>query len=118
VKGDGFPLTKKNSHPQGKKEKDYFGLSLSGGDRYGEIIPSMFAWLPPDEQRRRVGEIMEMSSEVSLNYEAKQAKEGQGVAKKKKKKQDMDPVKERAIEQAKTYETMRPQLDDDPEPHG
>lgn len=78
----------------------------------------MFAWLPPDEQRRRVGEIMEMSSEVSLNYEAKQAKEGQGVAKKKKKKQDMDPVKERAIEQAKTYETMRPQLDDDPEPHG
>ncbi len=118
--GRGAFLTGNHDYSKDKNEKnlkDYFGLNLSDGDRYGEIIPSMFAWMPPDEQRRRVEEMLEMSSDVGSKYESYGAKEGQGLAKKKKKKQVIDSAKERSIEEAKIYETMRPQVDDDPDPH-
>jgi len=49
---------------EGESLADYFGQKLSDGDRYGEVIPSIFAWMPPDALRERVEYLEEISENL------------------------------------------------------
>ncbi|MGI6143912.1 MAG: hypothetical protein ACOYEK_08680 [bacterium] len=69
--------------PKGNRLNDYFGLNMSDGDRYGEIIPSMFAWMPPDELRGRVEYLEEISENLTLEYQRQKKKGGKGNGQKK-----------------------------------
>jgi hypothetical protein len=69
--------------PKGNRLNDYYGLNMSDGDRYGEIIPSMFAWMPPDELRGRVEYLEEISENLTLEYQRQKKKGGKGNGQKK-----------------------------------
>lgn len=52
--------------PTRGEEEDMFGqVLLTDGDRMGEIIPSLFAWMPPEAMRERVKHIEEVIEELS-----------------------------------------------------
>jgi hypothetical protein len=67
---------------RGKALNDYFGQKLSDGDRYGEVIPSMFAWMPPDALRERVEYLEEISEKLTVDYQRQKKKGGKGHGKK------------------------------------
>lgn len=52
--------------PRAQSEKeDLYGMNLlTDGDRMGEVIPSMHAWMPPEAMRERVNYHEEVTRKV------------------------------------------------------
>lgn len=52
--------------PHTHTEEDLYGLnSLTDGDRMGELIPSLHAWMPPEAMQERVKYHKEVTEELA-----------------------------------------------------
>ncbi|HHT71213.1 MAG TPA: hypothetical protein GX016_06525 [Firmicutes bacterium] len=61
------------------EEEDLYGLNiLTDGDRMGEVIPSLHAWMPPEAMRERVNYHEEVTKDLAQKKSKNRAqKKGQ-----------------------------------------
>lgn len=67
--------------PRAQSEEDLYGMNLlTDGDRMGEVIPSMHAWMPPEAMRERVNYHEEVTRKVGQKTGNKGRKKRKDVA--------------------------------------